>query len=135
MHGNQSHDRQRVSIQMKCDAVKTEKRPVNDHAMYHAHVYFDANTLAFATRLYELIGQTFPLQLGRLHQRLVGPHTMWSYQILFSHDDFDQFIPWLDQQRGELSVLVHADTGDDLVDHTTHASWLGDAVDLDLSQF
>ncbi len=115
--------------------MKTNKRPVNSHAMYHAHVYFDAHSLAFATRLYELIGQTFPLKLGRLHQRLVGPHTMWSYQILFSSKDFDQFIPWLDQQRDELSVLVHADTGDDLADHTMHAYWLGEAVDLDLSRF
>lgn len=53
----------------------------------------------------------------------------------FTHDDFDRFIPWLDQHRGDLSVLVHADTGDDLADHTTHAYWLGDAVALDLRQF
>lgn len=60
---------------------------------------------------------------------------MWSYQVLFSCDDFDHFIPWLDQQRGELSVLVHADSGDNLADHTLHAYWLGNEVALDLSCF
>ncbi|WP_232821151.1 DOPA 4,5-dioxygenase family protein [Oceanimonas marisflavi] len=53
----------------------------------------------------------------------------------FTHADFDRFIPWLDQHRGELSVLVHADTGDNLADHTTHACWLDDAVELDLRMF
>jgi DOPA 4,5-dioxygenase len=30
---------------------------------------------------------------------------------------------------------VHADTGNNLEDHTTHASWLGEPATLDLSHF
>ncbi|WP_428774791.1 DOPA 4,5-dioxygenase family protein [Vibrio sp.] len=115
--------------------MNSPKRPVNVHKAYHAHIYFDASTLEFASNLCQQIEKQFSLHLGRLHQKPVGPHTMWSCQILFTHSDFDSFIPWLDQNRGDLSVLVHADTGDDLADHTTYAYWLGDAVKLDLRGF
>ena len=36
---------------------------------------------------------------------------------------------------GGLTVLVHGLTGDDLADHTEHAAWLGEPVELDLSVF
>ncbi|MCJ2376722.1 DOPA 4,5-dioxygenase family protein [Vibrio sp. ZSDZ34] len=111
------------------------KRPVNQHDAYHAHVYFGPDTLDFATKLCQQAGKTFSLAVGRAHQKPVGPHTMWSCQILFTKDDFDSFIPWLDSHRGSLSVLIHADTGDDRADHTTYAYWLGDVVELDLRGF
>jgi len=82
-----------------------------------------------------LAGQKFDLQIGRVHQRCVGPHTKWSCQILFTNKDFDVLIPWLNQQRQQLSVLIHGDTGDDLADHTSHAYWLGNEVPLNLSLF
>lgn len=110
-------------------------RPINVHKQYHAHVYFDKETLPFASELCTLAGKKFGLRVGRVHQKLVGPHTMWSCQILFRHKEFDAFIPWLDDKRGGLSVLVHAVSGDDLIDHTKYAYWLGDAVALDLTGF
>lgn len=108
------------------------KRPVNIHKGYHAHVYFDQETLDFASELCKEAGEKFGLRIGRIHQKLVGPHTKWSCQVTFSHKSFDGFIPWLDENRGGLSVLVHALTGDDLEDHTSYAYWLGDRVELDL---
>ncbi|PSW21816.1 4,5-dioxygenase [Photobacterium sanctipauli] len=111
------------------------KRPVNAHDQYHAHVYFDNETLAFATDLCTTVGDKFGLKVGRIHQKPVGPHTQWSCQILFSRGEFEELIPWLDKHRGDLSILVHGSTGDDLADHTTNAYWLGDAVELDLSRF
>ncbi|MGF1706728.1 DOPA 4,5-dioxygenase family protein [Enterovibrio baiacu] len=113
--------------------MDSPRKPINLHKAYHAHVYFDANTLDAAKRLYEKTQNAFSLKLGRIHERPVGPHTMWSYQVLFFDTDFDNFIPWLDEQRDTLNVLVHASTGDDLADHTQHAYWLGNAVALDLS--
>ncbi|WDE07987.1 DOPA 4,5-dioxygenase family protein [Thalassomonas viridans] len=111
------------------------KRPVNIHRDYHAHVYFDKDTLAIATRLCEQAGERFGLKIGRVHQKLVGPHSKWSCQISFSNHDFDKLIPWLDENRQDLSVLVHALTGHDLRDHTEYAYWLGDSIVLDLSCF
>jgi DOPA 4,5-dioxygenase len=111
------------------------RRPVNTHHRYHAHVYFDQETLDFATSLCEEAGKQFNIGVGRIHQRLVGPHTRWSCQLSFGEKDFDQVIPWLDDHRKGLSILVHAMSGDNLKDHTSYAYWLGKKVDLDLSLF
>ncbi len=108
------------------------KRPINRHKGYHAHVYFDQDTVDFASELCRTAGDKFGLKVGRVHQKLVGPHTRWSCQIIFSHKSFEAFIPWLDDNRKGLSVLVHALTGDDIVDHTQYAYWLGDSVDINL---
>ncbi len=115
--------------------MNKSKHPVNLHKGYHAHVYFETETLTFATHLCEQAGELFGLKVRRIHQKLVGPHTKWSCQITFASKHFDQFIPWLDQHRSELSVLVHALTGNDLKDHTNYAYWLGDTIELDLSDF
>lgn len=111
------------------------KRPVNVHKGYHAHVYFDATTKDHASALCQEAGQQFGLRVGRFHETLVGPHPCWSCQITFGNRDFDAFIPWLDDNRGTLSVLVHALTGDDLKDHTEFAYWLGQPVPLNLDFF
>lgn len=115
--------------------MNRERRPVNRHKAYHAHVYFDAETVSFASDLCREAGEKFGLKVGRVHQKRVGPHTEWSCQISFSHKDFDEFIPWLDKHREQLSVLVHAVTGNDLEDHTRYAYWLGDSVDVNIGVF
>ncbi|WP_298444348.1 DOPA 4,5-dioxygenase family protein [uncultured Ferrimonas sp.] len=111
------------------------KRPINRHQIYHAHVYFEQETLAQAQQLCAQAGEQFGLRVGRVHQRPIGPHTMWSCQIVFDNKEFESLIPWLDAHRNGLSVLVHGLTGDDLQDHTEHAYWLGEQVILDLSEF
>ena len=111
------------------------KRPQNVYTKYHAHVYFDQNTLEQARSVCDLAGEMFDVAVGRMHQKPVGPHPFWSCQLAFDAGEFDSLIPWLDQQRGELDVLVHGLTGNDLEDHTTHASWLGEPAELDISIF
>lgn len=107
--------------------------PTNIHQFYHAHIYFDGESNEFAAQLRNQVKQEFALPVGRFHQQLVGPHTMWSFSISFGKDDFEQLIPWLDHARGQLSVLIHAVTGDDLLDHTDYAYWLGVSIKLNLS--
>lgn len=109
--------------------------PVNQYGQYHAHVYFEQSSLELAQQLCNKVAELFNLAIGRVHQKSVGPHTMWSCQITFTSSDFEQFIPWLDENRANLSVLVHALTGNNLKDHTDYAYWLGDEVDLNLSIF
>jgi DOPA 4,5-dioxygenase len=111
------------------------RRPVNVHPAYHAHVYFDAATVAQARALVEEAGRLFKVQVGRVHEKLVGPHPHWSCQLAFASAEFDRLIPWLDAHRGGLDVFVHGLTGDDLADHTTHACWLGNATPLNLEVF
>lgn len=115
--------------------MNIESFPVNRHDNYHAHVYFEQETLTFAKNLCEKSGELFGLAVGRVHQKAIGPHPKWSCQITFSSSDFDRFIPWLEQNRNDLTVLIHAVTGDNLKDHTDYAYWLGKAEALNLSIF
>ncbi|MEM6353003.1 MAG: DOPA 4,5-dioxygenase family protein [Cyanobacteria bacterium J06629_9] len=111
------------------------KRPTNDYEHYHAHVYFDENSLDYASSVCRKAGDLFGLKVGRVHQKQVGPHPCWSCQITFDKAQFESFIPWLEESRGDMTVLVHALTGNDLKDHTVHAAWLGKSIPLNLSIF
>jgi DOPA 4,5-dioxygenase len=107
-------------------------REARDIVGYHAHVYFDATTREAAAGLREAVGARFTVELGTWHERPVGPHPVWSYQIAFATAQFGEVVPWLMLHRGELNVLVHPRTGDEVADHTAHASWLGAPVALDI---
>jgi aromatic ring-cleaving dioxygenase len=111
------------------------RRPQNLHQAYHAHVYFGPDTVAQARELVAQAGERFKVQVGRVHEKPVGPHPAWSCQLAFSAGEFDRIIPWLDQHRGALDVFVHGVSGDDLADHTTHAYWLGNEWPLQLEMF
>ena len=111
------------------------RRPENLHPQYHAHIYFDADTAAQARALVDQAGLELMVVVGRVHERLVGPHPHWSCQLAFDTGEFDQVVGWLDAHRNGLDVLVHGVTGDDYLDHTAHAMWLGNETPLDLSVF
>lgn len=115
--------------------MNIQKIPVNIHDNYHAHVYFEQETLEHAITLCEKAGELFSLKVGRVHQKPIGPHPVWSCQISFSARHFDQLIPWLEENRQGLSVLVHGISGDNLKDHTEYAYWLGSEIDLSLDIF
>jgi len=115
--------------------LKMTQRPINKYDAYHAHVYFDESTLNPATRLGKQAAELFDIPMGRVHQKRVGPHPCWSYQLTFDSSQFDSLVPWLEAHRGDLTILIHGITGDDLADHTNHAAWLGEAVPLNLSVF
>lgn len=100
---------------------------------YHAHVYFDASTIDQARALCEQARDLFGLEMGRMHERPVGPHPMWSCQLAFDPDKFGHVVPWLALNRDGLTVFLHALTNDDVIDHTDHAMWMGQMLDVDLS--
>ena len=111
------------------------RRPKNIYPAYHAHAYFDEQTLDQAQQLCLSVAQQFGITMGRVHQKLVGPHPRWSCQLAFDSKQFDRLILWLDQNRKGLTIFVHGLTGDDLEDHTDHASWLGESATLNLEFF
>ena len=102
---------------------------------WHAHVYFDANTLEQARRLCEEAARLFEVKMGRVHEQIIGPHPAWSCQLALRPAVFAQLIPWLTLHRQGLSIFVHPITGDDLVDHRDHGVWLGQPMTLNLSVF
>ena len=111
------------------------QRPVNAHAAYHAHIYFGPETMEQARVLAQEAGRLWKVSVGRVHEKLVGPHPAWSVQLAFARDEFDRVVPWLDEHRGNLDVFVHGLTGNELDDHTKYAYWLGNEWPLDLSMF
>jgi DOPA 4,5-dioxygenase len=108
---------------------------LHDIQLYHAHVYYDANTMDQARKLFETARDIFGLPMGNMHERPVGPHTVWSCQMIVPVEAFAIVIPWLNLNRGGLTVFVHPQTGDHLYDHRDAAMWLGDSVPLNIDMF
>ena len=111
------------------------RRPENAWDKYHAHVYFDETTLEQARELCLAAWQHCHSGLGRLQEKPLGPHPRWSCQLSFDADEFDRVVGWLDAHRNDLDILVHPLSGDDLADHSDHAAWLGNEVELRLDIF
>lgn len=102
---------------------------------YHAHVYFDDRSVEQARSLCEAISACFPVQIGRMHHKPVGPHPDWSCQLTFAARDFGLVVPWLALNRGGLVIFIHPNSGDDLIDHRDRAIWMGAVRPLDLTIF
>ena len=109
--------------------------PENKFDRYHAHIYFDEASEDEARQLCVQAWQQCYVGLGRFHKKPLGPHPKWSCQLSFDADEFDRLVPWLDEHRGRLDVLVHPLTGNALAEHTEHARWLGNEVALNVEIF
>ena len=101
---------------------------------WHAHVYFDAESRDAAKALRDVVAAEFGdrVTLGRFHERPVGPHPRWSYQIAFAPSEFAKVVGWLALNHHPLEVFVHPNTCDQLRDHRDCAIWLGKSYELDL---
>lgn len=110
-------------------------RALGDIRGWHAHVYFDTESAPAAERLRDAVAAEFDVTMGRWHEKLVGPHPRWSYQIAFRPELFGAVIPWLALNRDGLTVFIHPETGNDLIDHTAHTIWMGEMLDLNLDLF
>jgi len=112
-------------------------KPLNPSIIdsWHAHVYFDAARRDAAWTLRETIATDLAgqMDLGRFHEKPVGPHPMWSYQLSFAPASFLHVVGWLALNHGALDVFVHPNTGDDLRDHRDCALWLGRSHTLNLA--
>ncbi|WP_289296569.1 DOPA 4,5-dioxygenase family protein [uncultured Reyranella sp.] len=110
---------------MKTDQIKD----------WHAHVYFDAATRDAAWALRERIEKSFAIEMGRFHEKPVGPHPRFSYQVALKNEQFEPLLSWLTLNRGDLTVFIHPNTGHDLEDHRDRAIWMGQQVPLVLDIF
>ena len=112
----------------------TDTRTIHD---WHAHVYFDAVSRDAAWQLRLVIEQRFAselqggvLRLGRFHERPVGPHPMWSFQLAFGGALLTPMLEWLTLNHGSLDVFMHPNTGEALRDHRDSAVWIGRSHEL-----
>lgn len=99
---------------------------------FHAHVYYDAASRAIADQVRVGLAAQFEVVLGRWHDRPIGPHPQAMYQVAFAVEQFGAVVPWLMLHRSNLDILVHPSTGDDVADHTDHALWLGNKLELNI---
>jgi len=102
---------------------------------FHAHVYFDDETIDQARALCESARDRYGIAMGRMHERPVGPHPRWSCQLTVPTERFADVTAWLSLNRNGLTIFIHPETGDDLADHRDHAIWMGAMPALDLSIF
>jgi aromatic ring-cleaving dioxygenase len=99
---------------------------------YHAHVYYNADTLPIAEKLRDTLAATFAVELGRFSGVAIGPHPVPQFQIIFKKAEFQTVVPWLMLNREGLDILVHPLTDDMVDDHTGYALWLGTPIELRL---
>lgn len=102
---------------------------------FHAHIYYDPDEVERARQLAAAAQAKFAIAAGHFHLRPVGPHPRGSCQLTVPRDLFGDVAQWLALSRGGLTIFAHAETGNDLADHTEHVIWFGPSETLDLSIF
>lgn len=102
---------------------------------FHAHIYFDPSEVEEARALGRTAVKRFGVAEGRYHLHPVGPHPRGSCQLTVPADQFGEVAGWLALNRGKFTVFAHANTGDELADHTRHVIWFGASEPLNLSIF
>jgi aromatic ring-cleaving dioxygenase len=111
---------------------QTAPMPIRAIESYHAHVYFGGPAARErAAVLREQIAARFSVQMGRWHDKPVGPHPMAMYQVAFQVALFPTLVPWLMLNRQGLTIVVHPNTDRPRDDHLKHALWLGAVLELD----
>jgi aromatic ring-cleaving dioxygenase len=137
---NFSYDQQvvKLSLMLNSEILSQEHLfPPGFRREFDAHVYYMAGTRELAKRLRLQAALRFrnhPVLVGDLVDQLVGPHPLPMFEINFPKELYQAVVDWLDQERGEFSILVHEVTGDDPKDHSSGAKWLGKKLVLDESK-
>jgi aromatic ring-cleaving dioxygenase len=118
---------------------------------FHAHIYYDENNKWIANNLRNdfltllempISGRYSPLcetyydlmHIGTMHDKPVGPHTKAMFLVAFKCKVLRVVLNHLMLHRNGLTVLLHPETGNDLKDHTEHATWIGSPIEIDLSK-
>jgi aromatic ring-cleaving dioxygenase len=102
---------------------------------FHAHIYYHAAEVELAKRLAAATQERFGVPVGHFHLGPVGPHPRGSVQMTVPTEQFGDVAQWLALNRGGLTIFAHANTGEDLADHTQHVIWFGPSEPLDLAIF
>ena len=108
---------------------------MQDIENFHAHIYFDPDQIGDAQRFAQEAQRRFDVAVGRFHTQPVGPHPRGSCQLTVATESFGAFAAWAALDRNALTLFAHANTGNDLADHTAHVIWFGESEPLNLSIF
>ncbi|KAJ3308598.1 hypothetical protein HDU76_003875 [Blyttiomyces sp. JEL0837] len=99
---------------------------------FDVHVYFTLDQLEFAEKLHDRARREFPeLETFRLWKQPIGPHTLPMFEVdIRTPLQLGAFLQWIVFARGDLSVLIHPHTDDQLRDHVKDGIWIGEKVPL-----
>jgi len=101
-------------------------------APWHAHIYYTDDDRPAAEALRdEFRGYPEVVFVGQMTDRGVGPHPIPQYEVHFVKRSLPAVMAAI--EASGLRALVHPLTEDDLADHTTHARWIGEPLELDLN--
>lgn len=118
--------------------LNSQLLPPDFPRVFDAHIYFDDLSFEMASALrLEAIAyfSSEEVFVGELITDLVGPHPKPMFEINFPESLFSKVVLWLLDRHGNLSVLIHKLVGDDYIDHTDMAMWMGEKLHLDFSKF
>ncbi|EMG49662.1 putative 21.2 kDa protein [Candida maltosa Xu316] len=109
---------------------------------YDFHVYYYAHKPASLKESKDLLNKLladFPEDTGNgsilvkqlPDDKVIGPHStqFWEADVL-RPEVFVKVLSWFQLNHGNLSVLIHPQTGDDFKDHSSSALWLGDKLPI-----
>lgn len=103
---------------------------------YHAHVYFSADQLSLAPKIAEHLQTDVPgVQLVGIAAGPIGPHPLPMIELHLAESSIVPLKATLASLPEIKSTLIHLDTGDDILDHTSHAEWVGEKLVLDFNFF
>jgi aromatic ring-cleaving dioxygenase len=111
---------------------------INPTDPYHAHLYYDEHEWGAAEQLHQQLTRMLAsgtllhlVRVGKMQDKGVGPHPKPQFEIQFRAAALPSIVPMLEVTG--LTALVHPVTDDDLADHTTLATWIGEPLALDQS--
>lgn len=67
-----------------------------------------------------------------MNHHAVGPHPSGSFEVWVPEESLAKALSWITLNRGSLSILIHPLTRYERVDHSTHATWIGQPWTIDL---
>lgn len=104
---------------------------------YHCHIYFTQNSKSqVLSGLESLMNQNFKsLRLMQIVERPIGPHPKPMIELHFIDTDKSNIIEYLKNKPEFSSILIHEVTGNDYLDHTDKATWLGTILYLNFNAF
>ena len=102
---------------------------------FHAHIYFDAAEVGRAKAVGDAAHARDGVPGGHYPLSPAGPHPRGSVQLTVPAEQFGEFAQWLALNRDGLTIFTHANTGDDVADHTKHVIWFGESEPLRLELF
>jgi len=112
--------------------LKARKTP--PVSSYDVHIYFeDANGQNKANALAAALKAAIPGAEGPFQVKAgLGPHILTNVEVAIPPAALSQALTLLQLDNKGLSVLVHPHTGDEILDHTKLANWVGKPVPLNL---